>query len=163
MLLWKVGRRAPIWSSIPKPDTTVLWAHHSVPNQLPWSSLCERGPGTPFGAPCIPSCASPTFPERLSEPIRGNTWLRQENRCLCTTSCLSFLHRCNFPLCWPFVEFIYAEVKIIFHRKACNNVLMNNSLCFYRNEPVMGCCVLTGRNKVAEIWLHRLSHKMALN
>lgn len=30
---------------------------------------------------------------------------------------------------------------------------MNNSLCFYRNEPVMGCCVLTGENKVAEIRL----------
>lgn len=73
------------------------------------------------------------------------------------------LRMCNLPLCWLAVKFIYAEVKIIFHRKACNNVLMNNSLSFYRNEPVMGCCVLTGRNKVAEIRHHGLRHEMAPN
>lgn len=105
---------------------------------------------------CLPSSISAISLVTLRPNYYRNYLIKTRKEMPITTSCLSFLYMGNSPssLCRLFVKFIICRCENNFPLQSyCNDVLMNNSLCFYRNEPVMGCCVLTGENKVAEIWL----------
>lgn len=128
------------------------------------SSPWKESHNTRILTTCFPGSISAISSVTLSPNYYRNYLIKTRKEMPITTSCLSSLYGWFlFPLLQALLwSSLYADVKIIFHCKVCNDVLMNNSLCFYRNEPVMGCCVLTGENKVAEIRLQSHSHKTAL-